>query len=311
MNPSDFWKNFQLGEEIHISGLFIYNGLRRFHELRKLDYPDELFEFLYELSVGLERLLKTAVVLYEHSDTTDQEELERSLITHNHHDLVARLRKHVDLKLGTTHNDLLNLLGVFYRSLRYDRFTLTSVYEGKKEAKAIRELLSKHLQAEFPSEESYFGTDNSDQYRKFIRRTVLKIAREVYHAIEFRAREINLYTYELRNGSKAESVFLREVNIADEDVLWKELLIFFMNVEADTGYLQFLKETPPLDFDPALIPDYLDCFKSDTFKADVMDELEHHYSEMERDERNERLERMGVIGAPNVYFPDDDDERSD
>jgi len=35
-----------------------------------------------------------------------------------------------------------------------------------------------------------------------------------------------LFTYELRHGSKAENVLLREVNIADEDILWKELLIF-------------------------------------------------------------------------------------
>lgn len=311
MNPSDFWKNFRLGEEIHISGTFIYNGLRRFHELRQLDFADELFEFLYELSVGLERLLKTAVVLYEHTGNTVQEELEKSLITHNHVDLVARLRKHVQLQLGTTHNDFLSLLSTFYKSLRYDRFTLTSIYEGKKEAKAIRGLLAKYLQAEFSDTDSFLGTDNNDQYRKFLRKTVLKIAREVFSVIEDRARKINLYTYELRNGSKAESVFLREVDIADEDVLWKELLIFFMNVKADTGYLQFLRKTPPLAFDPALISDYLDCFKSDSSKAGVMDELEHHYGEMERDERNERLERMGVIGAPNVLFDDDDDEIDD
>lgn len=311
MNPSEFWKNFRLGEEIHISGTFIYNGLRRFHELRKLDFADELFEFLYELSVGLERLLKTAVVLYDHTDTTNQEELEKSLITHNHLDLVARLRKHVELKLGTTHNDLLSMLGTFYKSLRYDRFALTSIYEGEKEAKAIRGLLVKHLQAEFPGEDSLFGTDNNDRYRKFIRRTTLKIAREVYRVIEDRATKINLYTYELRNGSKAESVFLREVDIADEDILWKELLIFFMNVKADTGYLQFLRDTPPLDFDPALVSDYLDCFKSDSSKASVMDELEHHYGEMESDERNERLQRMGVIGAPNVFFDHGDEEIDD
>jgi hypothetical protein len=311
MNPSDFWKNFRLGEEIHISGTFIYNGLRRFHELRKLDFADELFEFLYELSVGLERLLKIAVILYEHTDTTDQEKLEQSLITHNHLDLVARLRKYAELKFGTPHNDLLSLLGTFYKSLRYDRFALTSVYEGEKEAKAIRGLLVKHLQVEFPDENSFFGTYNDDRYRNFIRRTVLKISREVYRVIEERAGEINLYTYELRNGSKAESVFLREISIADEDTLWKELLIFFMNVKAETGYLQFLRETPPLEFDPALVPDYLDCFKSDASKAGVMDELEHHYSEMGREERSERLERMEVIGAPNVFFGDDDDEIDD
>jgi hypothetical protein len=44
MNATDFWKNFRLGEEIHISGTFIYNGLRRFHEMSKLDIDDELFE---------------------------------------------------------------------------------------------------------------------------------------------------------------------------------------------------------------------------------------------------------------------------
>lgn len=311
MNPSQFWKNFRLGEEVHISGTFIYNGLRRFHEIRKLDFPDELFEFLYALSVGFERLLKTAVVLYEHTDSTDQEELERSLVTHNHLDLVARLRKHVELNFGVVHTDLLRLLGTFYKSLRYDRFSLTSVYGSEKEAKAIRTLLTNHLKVSIPERDSLFGIDNDDRYRKFIRRTVLKIARDVYEVIENRAREINLYTYELRSGSRAENVFLREVDIADEDILWKELLIFFMNVEADTGYLKFLKETPPLNFDPALIPDYLDCFQSDSSKASVMDELEHYYGEMERDERNERIQRMGVIGAPSVFFTEDDDEIDD
>lgn len=311
MDPTNFWKNFRLGEEIHISGMFIYNGLRRFHELRRLDCPDELFEFLYELSIGLERLLKIAVVLYEHTDTSDQEVLERSLITHNHLDLMARLRRHIDIELGATHNDVLGLLGTFYKSLRYDRFALTSAYEGKKEAKAVCGLFVKHLKAKFSEGDSLFGIDNTDQFRNFIRRTVLKITREVYRVIEDRASQINLYTYELRHGSKAESVFLREVDIADEDMLWKELLIFFMNVKADTGYLHFLRETPPLEFDPALVSDYLDCFRSDSSKGGVMDELEHLYGEMDRDQRNERLRRMGVIGAPNVFFSNDEEEPDD
>jgi hypothetical protein len=49
MNPSDFWKNYRLGEEISVSGNFIYNGLRRYHEMKSLDFTDELFEFLYDL----------------------------------------------------------------------------------------------------------------------------------------------------------------------------------------------------------------------------------------------------------------------
>jgi len=65
MKPTEFWENFNLGEEVSISGAFIYNGLRRFHELKNLDYTDEVFEVFYYLSVGLERLLKIAVVLLE------------------------------------------------------------------------------------------------------------------------------------------------------------------------------------------------------------------------------------------------------
>lgn len=306
MNTTDFWKNFRLGEEVHISGTFIYNGLRRFHEMSKLDIDDELFEFLYELSVGLERLLKIAVVLFEHKEGGDQNALEQSLVTHNHLDLVARLRPYADLNLGTPHNDLLGLLGTFYRTLRYDRFSLSSAYQGAKEAKAVQALLGKHLQVQFSEKSSFFGTDNDDRYRKFIQRAVRKIAQNAYEVIENRARDLNLFTYELRHASKAESVFLRNVDINDEDVLWKELLVFFMNTEPVTGYLKFLKDTQPLDFDPALTSDYLDCFKSNASKADVMDALEHHYEEMDKEERKARLERMSAIGA-NLYFPTDDD----
>ena len=308
MNTSDFWKNFRLGEEVHIAGSFIYNGLRRFHELQLLDHTDELFEFLYNLSVGLERLLKVAVVLLEHTDEANQDVLEKSLITHIHLDLVARVRQHVPINFATPHNDLLQLLGMFYKTLRYDRFMLKSVYEGKKEADALRSLLSKHLKVEFPDSGTPFGTRNEDRYRAFITRTVLNISQPIYKIVNDRSSALGLYTYELRHGSKAESVFLRKVKMSGEDLLWKELLIFFMNVDPSTGYLKFLKGIKPLEFDPALVSDYLECFRSDASKAGLMDELESHYEEMDPQEKKQRFEIMGVIGALDVYFDDPNDE---
>ncbi|MCQ8130614.1 hypothetical protein [Methylomonas rivi] len=310
MKATDFWKNFKLGEEISVSGTFIYNGLRRYHEMRKLDFTDEVFEFLYTLSVGLERLLKTAVVLFEHHESVNQEDLEKSLITHSHLDLLARIRKHVSINLGSPQIDLLALLGTFYKSLRYDRFALSSAYDSKKEIEALCALLRKHLNVDIPRESSIVGTENEDRYRRFIRRTVLKISKTIYEVIEARARAINLYTYELRHGSKAETVFLREVDISDEDVLWKELLVFLMNTKSSSGYLDYLRGIAPLDFDPALVGDYLDCFQSDASKAFVMDELEYLYEEMEGN-KGERLELMRVIGAPNVYFDSPDDDLAD
>jgi hypothetical protein len=97
-----------------------------------------------------------------------------------------------------------------------------------------------------------------------------------------------LYTYELRHGSKAQTVFLGEADIPAENVLWKELLVFFMNTKETSGYLEFLRGIPPLDFDPALVDEYLDCFQSDAAKSLVMDELEHYYEELS--DKGERLQ---------------------
>ncbi|MBB4725714.1 hypothetical protein [Xanthomonas euvesicatoria] len=281
MKPNEFWKNFRLGEELAISGNFIYDGLRRFHEMQRLDYDDELFDFLYHVSVGLERLTKIAIVLCEHTDATDQDALEKSLITHNLNGLISRLKKSSAINLGTSHNELISILTIFYNSLRYDRFTLASSFSGGKERKAIVGWLEKYLKITLDHGDKMFGIDNPERCREFVRKTILKISQQIYEVIQRKARRLNLYTYELRNASKAQSVFLREVDIADEDVLWKELLIFFMNTRSTSGYLRYLRGIEPLDFDPALADEYLACFASDSAKARVMDELEHLYSEIE------------------------------
>ena len=311
MNPAQFWKNFRLGEELSISGTFIYNGLRRFYELQKLDLPDEIFEVLYNLSVGLERLLKIAVVLLEHKDDGDQEALEKSLITHNHLDLLHRIKQHTDVNLSSTHNEFLDLLSNFYKSFRYDRFSISSVSGLEKERDALCGFFAKYLVVDIPDQNSLFGAHNEVRYKKFLRKTVQKISGIVYGIVEMRARELNLYTYELRHGSKAQTVFLGEADIPAENVLWKELLIFFMNTDTTSGYMEFLRKIPPLDFDPELADEYLDCFQSDAAKAFVRDELECLYEGL--DNTGDRLQMIELIGAQGVYFdtPDFDEEPFD
>lgn len=105
MNREQAWKNFDLGTEIDVAGTFIYNGVRCFHEMQILDHAEEVFEFLYNVSVGLERLLKVAVILLEHDKIEDQDQFEKSLITHVHLDLINRVKKHVKLQLATPHNE--------------------------------------------------------------------------------------------------------------------------------------------------------------------------------------------------------------
>jgi hypothetical protein len=310
MKHTDFWKNFRLGEELSISGAFIYNGLRRFHELRKLDHSDDLFEVFYNLAVGFERLLKIVVVLLEHKDSDDQGTFEKSLITHSHPDLLRRVKKHVEVNFGTQHNDFLTLLARFYKTIRYGRFSLKSVGDFHRERRELCAFLSKHLKVTFSNDPGPFGIFNDDKYRRFLRQIALKISSALYEIVKDRSRELNLYTHELRGDSKSQTVFLGKADISAEEVLWKELLVFFMNTKETSGYLKFLRETSPLDFDPADVGDYLDCFQSDAGKTIVMDQLEHLYDELPN--KAERLQRIGVIGAPDVDFSDDDlDEEPD
>jgi len=306
MNPANFWKNFRLGEELSISGAFIYNGLRKFYELQKLDHSDEIFEVLYNLSVGIERLLKIAVILLEHSDNADQETLEQSLITHNHLDLLGRIRRLRHINLASPHNELLALLATFYKTHRYDRFSISSIYNLSKEKDALCSYIGKYLNVDFSDSDPLFGTPNEDRYKKFLRNIIQTICRSIYDVVCTQARNLNLYTYELRHGSKAETIFLGEADIPAENVLWKELLVFFMNTNSTSGYLEFLRGIEPLEFDPALIDEYLDCFQSDAAKSFVIGELESLYEEIS--DKAERLQMMEVIGSPNVYFNEPDEE---
>ncbi len=304
MTREEWWKNFRLGEELQVAGAFIFNGLRRFHELQKLNQPDEIFEVLYFFSVGFERLMKVAVVLLEHDELKDQVKFEETLITHSHQDLMRRVRNRVAINLATVHNDFLAMLTEFYKTFRYDRYSLQSVGPGDKERDALLAFISKHLQVEF-DHHSLFGIVNEPRFKKFIEKTAMKVSKTLYEVVRSGAQILNLYTYELRDGSKAQTVFLGCTSSKDGEVLWKELLVFFMNTRETTGYLKFLRDVEPLGFDPGLIGDYLECFRSEAAKALVIDQLEALYEEVV--DKAQRLKMMDIIGSPCVSFDDEEE----
>jgi len=63
MNKKLLWKNFNIGIELNIAGNFIYNGLKFFDEMETIYYEDYIFEFLYQIAVGFERLEKISLIL--------------------------------------------------------------------------------------------------------------------------------------------------------------------------------------------------------------------------------------------------------
>lgn len=301
MNREQVWKNFDLGKELALSGTFIYNGLRCFHEMKTLDHAEEVFEFLYNLAVGLERLLKIAVILLEHDGSQDQDKFEQSLITHNHLELLRRLKTHAKVALAGPHNEFLGLLGTFYKTFRYDRYVLSSSWKPEKEKAALRSFLEKQLQVALEDPSSIFPSQNCDKFRKYIGKLVGKICGELYRVVSERSASLNLYTYEVRSDSKAAKVFQKnDCSFVPEDILWKELLVFFMNTKATSGLLDFLRSIEPLEFDEARAADYLQCFQSEEGKQSVVDELEELYSNLE--DAGQRHQLMSVIGHPNVDF---------
>ncbi|MBV0892850.1 hypothetical protein KTN05_13465 [Paracoccus sp. Z118] len=145
MTPDEYWKNFNLGTELDIAGRFIYNGLQCFHEMQTFTSEEDSFEFLYSISVGIERLLKIAVILAEHTPGDDQQAFEETLITHSHSELVRRLKVTHNLKLAPVHNEFLSILARFYRSHRYGRYNLASVTAPAQEREELNAYLQKHL----------------------------------------------------------------------------------------------------------------------------------------------------------------------
>ena len=225
MDHAAYWQNFNLGIEIHVAGDFIYNGLKAFHELNALDRAHEVFEVMYDLAVGLERLMKVAVVLIEHKDGIDQATLEESLITHNHQELLHRICSVREIQLGTVHNQLLQMLGSFYKSCRYDRFNMSSIVEMDKEKVLLMKFFEKNLKKEMPKH-IWHGMGNDNRMRKFLEKSVFKIARQVYEIIEIESTRKEIFTWELEYDSKAGFIFMGERSLASLDIVWKEALVY-------------------------------------------------------------------------------------
>ena len=108
MKPEEWWKNFALGVELDAAGTFVYNGIKALHELPSLNHPVDSFEILYSLSVGIERLLKVALVLIEHHEQIEIDQLEESLISHSTIELANRVDAQRSLELSDVHREFLS-----------------------------------------------------------------------------------------------------------------------------------------------------------------------------------------------------------
>jgi hypothetical protein len=304
MRPDEWWRNFGLGLEIDVSGSFIYNGIKLLDEAEMFNHAPDIFEILYNLSVGIERLTKVAIVLIEYTGDVKIEDLEESIITHNTLDLIERLNKHRSLGLSGINKEFIALLSKFYKSYRYARYSLGSVPNIDEEKIQFLVFINKHLNLALDIHDQYALLANTDQIKTFIGRTVRKTVHSVFKVIQQECRRLNIYTDELRGDSKAIKVFYGErLDFIEETKKKKEILLFLMNSKEESRFLKMLRSFKCLDMDSAMTPVYIKALLNDVHLPLVGGEVDELYTEVEN--IKERFSLLDIMDNEHIYFEDD------
>lgn len=244
---------------------------------------------LYNLSVGIERLLKVAIILIEHYDQIDLEQFEESLISHSTIDLANRVDSKQALNLSKVHREFLSILSKFYKSYRYGRYSLSAVPKIFEEKRLLLEFVSKHLNIGIAIENELSIVENTDQIRRFIGKVVKKICDETFRVVRQRARDLNIYTSEIRGDSKALKVFYgKRLDFLDEDLKKKEILLFLMSEKSKGPHKNILETVEALNLDPAMVPHYIKALLNDAHFPYAGGEVEELYTEIAnvRERRN-------------------------
>lgn len=293
--PNFFWKNFRLGTELQVAGSFIYNAIYTLENMETFYYEEECFEFLYNLSVGLERLQKIVVILIEHDENTLQEEFEKSLITHNHLLLLNRIKKKRELNLGKIHNKFFALLDEFYNSIRYDRYLRSSVYRPAGDQKSLIKFIAEELQIEIETGLP-FSTAITPRIKKFIGKVIGKIALELYELIRAEAYRLRTFTYEIAYKSKSFKIFIaKEFDFEKEKLMQREVAIFLLKKMPDDILKKFVDDIEPLDFGQLHTNKYFESMFNYHKDRQVLDEMSYLYEENEI--KYKRSEEVLILGS--------------
>ena len=297
-------KNFNMVQEVDISGEFIYNGITALNQSNFTRDTALLFSALYNIAVGIERIQKIILILAEEITINNYEDFEKQLITHSHTGLQARINKKISLDLNPRENELLQLLQNFYNTGRYNRFNLFSSYEN--ESVAISEYTLKYAD----KNKIELAQDTivlNDYVKDLFGKVVGSISKKYYAALEDLCSKANTFSYELRSGSKAQKVFLNEHNKnslysqkVDERIAFTEFLIYLANNKDFSPVMCYIKTLEPLEIEQAFIQGYIDELSKGNVPQDLIDEVEHHYEE--REYSKNRIESVKVLSNTLACF---------
>ena len=135
-----------------------------------------------------------------------------------------------------------------------------------------------------------------------------------YELVSDKAHELNIYTYELRSGSPAEKVFYNhfpkmsmQAITKSEKIALAELIVYMFSTSDKSGYINYIHEIKPLEFDPFQVQEYLAEIMNKTIPQSLVDEVETIYGDMTAQEVEERKQTSSIIGETNISVPEDDE----
>ena len=80
---------------------------------------EDVFGFLYNISVGIERLEKVLIIVS--NKNIEEQKILQKIQTHDHLKLLKEIKRNHTLNLEDAHEKFLHLLSNFYKEIRYDK----------------------------------------------------------------------------------------------------------------------------------------------------------------------------------------------
>jgi hypothetical protein len=308
----EYFKNFNIGREIDLAGTFAYNALSILNTTQDIYLNDQIFMFLYNASVSVERMQKCVLFIYGNYNGSEIEQFAKKLKNHDHQNLQCKINEYTKKKLSEEQNALLMLMQNFYADGRYANYSMDGAYDYKS---ALEDFVKRYYDASMVKT-NFFAKDTyiSEEAKERIGRTLGKLLYYYYDLIREKANALNLYTYELRNGSPAERVFLntfpknslQAINTSERNAL-AELIVYLITNKDSTGYLNYVRGLKPLDLDPHMVPEYLADIMNRKIPQSLVDEVASIYEDMTHTQVADRKSSVSIIGETHIFFPEDDD----
>ena len=306
MDKLTYFKNFNMGRELEICGDFLYESMRAMYSFRSFHEHFTINKILYFGSVGIERLQKIILCLYNFNTEESFDSAPKYMHEHNHSTLHDQIKKSVsDLIIKKELLCTFQLFQEYYNNHRYGEFELN--YSSDQLVSLFANYLSNITGKKFDAKEPINPCDFELMKKLYINH-LGKIATEYFKIIKNKSNELNIYTTELYSDSNAYKVFycLEEKmyeNIRFESIAFKELIVYLSKIGSKANIKKISRSLKKIHFDPAMINDYLtelSVFKSSSM---LTDEVYEFYNQLETEKkRKDRKELVDLIGNPFVVL---------